>query len=124
MKKKECLICPLWDISTGHCDADDIKSSKMFVVAANRDWLKKVRKGNTRLTAQLDIARSLSKSIILIMDKKLTVEEKAELEGVLVNHSVAKVIESDLGNDAYTVHEEVKKILENEFKDEITISNE
>lgn len=126
MKKIQCLVCPLWDIITGGCDYDNIKSSDMFVVPANKHWLEQTKKGDSKVMGQLQIVKNLSKKVLLVMDTNLTTEEKAELEGILAGYSVTKIIEVDMSDDSSrkVVHEQVKKALDQEYKDGVTVTNE
>jgi hypothetical protein len=61
-------------------ELDVLVVSDVFLVLATRNYLQDLKKGDTRIVGQVEVAKELGKPVFLLIDTRLTPDEEKELK--------------------------------------------
>jgi hypothetical protein len=61
-------------------ELDVLVVSDVFLVLATRNYLQDLKKGDTRIVGQVEVAKKLGKPVFLLIDTRLTPDEEKELK--------------------------------------------
>lgn len=75
-----------------------ISMSDMFVVMATKNYLDALRKLDGDIIAQIGTAHIFGKPFFIVIDKRLSQEEKEEIDIYFSQYNVIRKMEIDVGN--------------------------
>ena len=89
-----------------------INISNLFIVIASRSYIDAIRSLDGNIMTQISIARELKKPFFMIIDNKLSKEEKQYISEYFSKDNIVKRMEVDIGDRKATryVAREIKRL--------------
>ena len=89
-----------------------ISTSSLFVVVATKNYIGAIRHLDRNITAQINIAREFKKPFFMIVDSKLSKEEKKYIGEYFSKDNIIKKMEVDIKNKktARYIAREIKRL--------------
>lgn len=91
---------------------EKISRSNLFIVLINRSYIESLRNFDGNITTQINIARELKKPFFIIVDSKLSKEEKRYIGEYFSKDNIIKRVEVDIGDrkSAIDIAIEIKRL--------------